>query len=449
MRARCALALLALAGCDNRQLQPIDPTVSQAFEVDARGSTATVDLLFVIDDSFSMQDEQESLRREIPQLVRDLTSPPLGDDGAPQWNAAESLRVAVVTSNMGTTGFPQDTDRVGSACAENDFLGDDGVPRDCGSGLVSAWEAGQDVDAFVDRIAACGDVGSSGCGLEQPLLSAVSALGQAGFPREDALLAVVVMSDEEDCSMMDPAGFFAGSEEGPKLNQLCYTAQHHLVPVTTIVESLVADRDPADIIFAALVGLPEALTGDRYDAMLTDPAMNYVLDDGSLGVLPACERPEPDGSVGTAAPGRRYVETARALGGLVASICAASYRPAIDELTRRIGGRVKGICTTRELQPDELGSVRCSVRETLPPGMTCDDLVARTFVERDMDGNTICTVAQAVGDTTAGWFYDTSDATCAKISYTEGVEPPVEVGVTLSCLSRVEESVDPGSPAGP
>jgi len=448
-RVTCVLmTMLALGGCDTRELKPIDPAVSQSFEIDVRGSTGDVDLLFVIDDSGSMDDEQESLRREIPQLVRGLTSPPLGDDGQPLWNAAESLQIAIVTSNLGTNGFPESSDRVGRACSANGNRGDDGGLLACAGGAVSTWTAGDDVDAFVESIGACADVGIDGCGLEQPLLAGVRALDAAGFPREGSLLGVVVLSDEEDCSLADPAIFFSGDETGRLLNQRCYTDPTSLVPVADIVRGFREGRDSDDLIFAALVGIPEDLGASAPDAILADPRMDYVLSaTNDLGVEPACRRSESGTLVGEAAPGRRYIEVAQQLDGLVASICAESYQPAIAELTRRIGGRVEGICATRNLTPADDGSVRCSVKETLPLGMTCDDLVARTYLMTDDEGREICRVQQAIGDTTQGWYYDVSDPVCEKVSYTEGIAPPTEVGVTLSCLSRVEDS--PDSPTGP
>lgn len=449
-RVTCVLmTMLALAaGCDTRELKPIDPAVSQSFEIDVSGSTGDVDLLFVIDDSGSMEDEQESLRREIPQLVRGLTSPPLGDDGQPLWNAAESLQIAIVTTNLGTNGVPEPSSRVGTACSANGNRGDDGALLACPGGAISQWTPGDDIDAFVADIGSCADVGTDGCGLEQPLLAGVKALANAGFPREGSLLGVVMLSDEEDCSLADPATFFSGGEVGPQINQRCYTDGASLVPTAEIVRQLLEGRDPSSFVFAALVGMPEDLTGAELPAILDDSRMDYVLSlSNDLGVEPACTRRNEAGElVGEAAPGRRYIEVAQEVDGLVASICAESYQPAIAELTARIGGRVQGICAARNLTPAEDGSVRCSVRETLPLGLRCDDLTARSYLTSDDDGREICTVAQAPGGIGEGWFYDTSDDECEKVSYTDGIAPPAEVAVTLSCLSRVEDSTGGTSP---
>jgi hypothetical protein len=54
-------------------------------------------------------------------------------------------------------------------------------------------------------------LGSTGCGFEQPLHAMRSALANnannAGFLRTDALLAIVFVTDEDDCSVRDPAFF--------------------------------------------------------------------------------------------------------------------------------------------------------------------------------------------------------------------------------------------------
>ena len=446
IRVGLALGLLlaVASGCDDRTLAPSTPATSGIFNIEVQGSSGRVDLLFVIDDSRSMDDEQQSLRREIPALVRGLTSPPVGIDGRPRWNAAESLRIAIVTSDMGTAGAR--VDRLRGACSE---LGGNGQVVSCDGTSIHAWEPGMDVDAFSAAVGACGDVGTSGCGIEQPLAASLAGLGAAGFPREDALLAVVVLSDEEDCSLADPAAFFGGGEEGAALNQRCVTNPADLVPTQAIVRGYLEGRDPNRFVFAALVGLPEDLVGAPYEAMLADSRMQYTLtDDSTLGVAAACERYEAGAIVGRATPGRRYIEVAAVLeGSLVASICADDYQPAIAELTQRIGGRVSGICVVRDLVPDADGAVRCSVRETLPVGWRCADLAGRMLYEKTVHGAEVCTVAQAIpGSDQGGWFYDVSDPMCEKISYTEGMAPPPEVSVALGCYVLVGEPV--GAPTG-
>ncbi len=439
----CACVALSF-GCLERDIGPLDPNVSRSFEtVVGGGGIVDVDVLFVIDDSGSMDEEQESLRREIPLLIEGLTNPPTNEAGRPEWNPVESLQVAIVNTNLGTRGHSVSPSRVG-ACANGDGWGDGGAlvrNATCEGGPLHFWssESGDDPSAFATRVGCHADVGTSGCGLEQPLAAAMLALeADANFPRPDALLAVVVLSDEEDCSMADPVGFFSGPESGRALNQRCVQHPEFLDPIDGIIASLSAGRDENQLLFAALVGVPEDLGDAPLQTILDDSRMEYQLTDtNDLGLVPACES-----TGGEAAPGRRYVELANRLdGSLVRSICAESFQPAIAELTRRIGGRVRSVCANRSLTPDEAGAVACEVRETLPAGMRCGDLPARTFLELDESGLEVCVVDQAVSGLTQGWRYDVTDPTCEQVLYTPDAIPPLGVQVRLQCLVEVEAPV--------
>lgn len=448
-----ALTLAAPSfGCMERELAPIDPKTSRFLEMEVGGDAITaVDLLFVIDSSGSMEQEQESLRREIPQLVRDLTDPPRNEAGLRRWNAVESIRIAVVDTNLGTNGFPAPGSRVGAACTANANLGTDGVlslPSTCGGGAIVEWETGDDIEDFVDSVACRANVGLVGCGLEQQLgagvkgLVSASALGN--FPREDAVLAIVVVTDEEDCSLADPEGFFSGAEVGRALNQRCVLRQEFLLTLEALKTNLLGGRDEQDVIFSAIVGMPEDLVGQEPGAILADSRMQYMLDNtNELGLQPACER---DGN-GQAAPGRRFVELARLWpGSLVSSICAESFRPAIEALAARIGSRIRGICSNRSLTPDADGAVECNVRETLPVGMRCDGLVGRTYVQSDDEGRDVCVVQQAVRGVASGWFYDVSSPECEQVAFTSDAFPPLGATVSLVCLVEVERPLDPTGP---
>lgn len=446
----CALSL----ACNTRDIGPIDPHINRAFSVEIAGDgVVDVDVLFVIDNSGSMREEQTSLRREIPLLIEGLTNPPTDEGGAPRWNAVESLRVAVVTTDLGTGGIA--VPRVGTACNANAGEGDGGqlrVDGTCSPNSILTWEMGEDTAVFAEQVGCVADAGTTGCGLEQPLAAAARALDDAnGFPRADALLAVVVLSDEEDCSLSDPVTFFGGPENGLALNQKCVREPGLLEPVEGLLATLTAGRDSDLFLFAALVGVPEDLQESTLSEMLADGRMAYnFTSDNDLGLVPACESFDRDSGMsrGQAAPGRRYIELAQQIeGSLVRSICAESFQPAITELTARIGGRVSGVCTTRSLVPDEDGAVECEVRETLPEGMRCLDLVARTLHEVDVDGRDVCTVAQAVRGQPSGWRYTISEAMCEQVQYTPDAVPPLGASVSLQCLVDVVVP-GPDSPTG-
>lgn len=447
------LLALGISGCMERELAPIDPKTSRFLKMEVGGDAVTaVDLLLVIDSSGSMEEEQESLRREIPQLVRDLTDPPLDERGVRRWNPVESIRVAIVDTNLGTSGFVVPQARVGAACAANANLGNDGAlshPSTCGGDAIVEWETGDDIDDFVESVGCRANVGLAGCGLEQQLSASVKGLASASalgtFPREDAVLAVVVVTDEEDCSLANAEEFFSGAETGRALNQRCVQRPDLLVTLEALKTSLLGGRDERDVIFSAIVGMPEDLVGETPEAILADSRMQYVLDGtNDLGLQPACER----GESGQAAPGRRFVELARIWpGSLVSSICAESFRPAIEALAARIGSRIRGICSNRSLTPDADGAVECDVRETLPVGMRCDALVGRAYAQSDELGRDVCVVQQAVRGVASGWFYDVSSPECEQVAYTDDAVPPLGTTVSLVCLVEVERPLD--EPTGP
>ena len=86
----------------------------------------SVDLLIMVDNSNSMAEEQESLARELPNIVRAITSGDVDLDGRQDFTPVGSLQVGVISSDMGTGGFRVPT------CAEPGF-GEDGIFRTVGS----------------------------------------------------------------------------------------------------------------------------------------------------------------------------------------------------------------------------------------------------------------------------------------------------------------------------
>ncbi len=213
MTAAAHLALLAAAaGCADRSLSAVPPRPSgeQRQEIPV-SSNRDIDILFVVDDSDSMAQEQGSLARNFPEFVRVLES--IGD--------LPDLHLGVVSSDVGTAPYEV-------ADCEGD--GDDGllqVPATCPA-LTDGRryiENLADPDApggrrvnvdpattMAEQFACMAELGVGGCGFEQHLESMRRALdGRNGdFLRDDAFLAVIFIQDEDDCSASDRAVFDAG-----------------------------------------------------------------------------------------------------------------------------------------------------------------------------------------------------------------------------------------------
>ena len=220
-RAGCIAALVALVwttGCIDRPvvLVPIDQTEEVKTDYLLSG-VRKLDLLFVIDNSLSMAGEQQSLANNFPLMAQRLSEITGGQP---------SLHLAVVSTDLGVGSHPADTDCSvsgdegvfnssapdGESCATPDgaFIADlnDGVSR-------KRNYTGDLGDAF----SCIARLGSAGCGFEQSLEAMRRALNgsndeNAGFLRNDAVLAVVILSDEDDCSASDTTMF----DPRPRMN---------------------------------------------------------------------------------------------------------------------------------------------------------------------------------------------------------------------------------------
>jgi hypothetical protein len=208
---------------------PSGPTVStraSALSGDASGGSGNLDLLFMIDNSSSMIEMQHKLGAEIPAFITALQALPSG---------LPSIHIAVVSSDLGAPGDSTSSimctldgdqgifQRGASTGVNNTPINGDAGGADAGGGGVigcPGLNAGQTFVSNVDGVANyTGDLstlvgcmtalGDKGCGFEHQLGSIARALGadgtpapaqNAGFLRPDADLAIVVLSNEDDCS---------------------------------------------------------------------------------------------------------------------------------------------------------------------------------------------------------------------------------------------------------
>jgi len=336
--------------------------------LDGGGEALVVDRLFVVDNSGSMAEEQRALAAQFPRMVRMLVTGDLDEDGGAEFEPVTDLRVGVITTELPTGAVP-----VGG-CEIDTAEGDDGVLR-----TVPEWRArdctrtyppflgfrpGAAVERFVRDFACVATVGTEGCGFEQPLDAALKALtpstssvrfpigvGQgdgpnADFAREGSVLAVIVVTDEDDCSAADLELFDVESERYPPVDVRgglrCFRYPEALQPLSRYAEGFAQLRpdDPDGFVFAAITGVPPDLVADPdaidYDALLADPRMQEEIDpDHPERLRPACDVP----GTGFALPARRVVEVVRSLGdnGIVQSICDDSFTEALRGITSRLG----------------------------------------------------------------------------------------------------------------
>ena len=390
----CMLVLGALGGCRivlSEEFRNLDgsgldagPSSRPPFSppTGTCAEPAAVDLLILVDNSASMAEEQASFVSALPGLVRSLVDPPDANfDGQPDWLPIPDVRVGVITTDMGTGGHSVPT------CARPDF-GDDGALRTNGRTSVpgcmatypsytSLAESGGSVEAFARDVACVAETGVNGCGFEQPLEAILKALSpatpapytassyvspqffratlgngdgtNAGFVREDSLLAIIVLTDEEDCSASDPELYDLDPESTYGQTDLTLRCFAHagaaLHPVERYVEGLVALRAgrPDLLALAVIGGVPPDLvepvsTAAGYARMGNDARMVERVDPAFPSrLVPSC-----DTSRGIAFPPRRMLAVAQQLSAsrsTVQSICEASLVPATDAIARLFGSR--------------------------------------------------------------------------------------------------------------
>jgi len=449
MRIRQALFALLLAGCADRTIASVNPVQGKVETKDLPSSPEKdVDILFLIDNSGSMAEEQQSLQANFPEFMQVLETL---EGGAP------NMHIGVASSDMGQRASDGNGNALVGGCSG---AGDDGALRTApvvnGRFIIDvANDTGRNRNysgALGDAFAAMAGIGTSGCGIEQHLSSIERALQNtatnAGFLRPTAKLAVIVIADEDDCSLAHN-NLFENNVDGPMINFRCTSSgitcsdnpdlskpgvrtdcipndqSQYLEPVDRYVD-FIKNLKPTwrdDVIVAGIVGD-------------TNP-FEIVLDNMQRAVLgPSCRY----GGTQTAFPA---VRTADFLGQFTQTvertICGADLSQAMVDigalLKRSFGdpcweGEVADLdLQTPGLQPD------CSIVDVkvLPDG-----------TRQELDPIPACSIS---GGQIPCWRLEQDDKACY---YTPtrlklvvdrgGVIPPADIHVKASCVTTDDGS---------
>ena len=259
-----ALACFALvSGCLDRPVVRSFPITKDLFVESVKQSGVDkIDLLFMIDNSISMADKQAILASAVPQLVDRLIHPimvctddagnatpasggscPQGTTGpAQEFKPVNDIHIGVITSSLGGHGPPTNFCNPQGPDQTNPNNNDHGhlLPkvRPSATPPLSSYQnmgfldfdgtnGGSLVSDFKNQVPAAGE---HGCGFESSLESwyrflvdpappkdvkltgsnsAPDGVDQevlkerADFLRPDSLLAVIMLTDEDDCSISD------------------------------------------------------------------------------------------------------------------------------------------------------------------------------------------------------------------------------------------------------
>jgi hypothetical protein len=410
MRALGTMALLLVACVAPTPAQTCAPPQA-VFPLRDFPVPRLADLLVVIDDSSSIAASRPELARQVGDALGGLASGDVDLDGVIDYAPPSSIRVAVVTGDLGA-GSAAGRFRCtaeGDAAALHDFGGTTSVE------LIGAPPSA--IDALVLAMSPA----ASGCGIEQPIAAAARAISRADFFRPDSHAALLFVTDEDDCSSDAPA---LEADGDPSTDPFC--AERPLSSLDALAETLADLGEPGFESVIVLAGVPARRWDGDWTALLDDPAMTRRLDDSRPATLLAsCT----SASGATATPPRRLVSLLQSLDALyvhasVLSICdpfaSDLFWPVVNTFDEALGG---GGCLHPEMHlPD--GRVDCDLVITIPPGHSCDASGA-SLVRHVSDGD-VCLVPQVtlgeVSSVDAGWAFDDGDLAAGTCPHLAG--PP-------------------------
>jgi hypothetical protein len=246
-----------------------------------------MDILFVIDDSGSMAEEQGNLATNFPAFAT------LIDQYMTETGSLLDYRIAITTTGRDVT-----TEFVGFPLPPITEEGDDGAFRqECG--MTRRWLQRDDADVS-GTFACVANVGTTGPGVEMPLLALEWSLSDrvadgtnAGFLRDDALLAVVVLTDEDDCSREDDPITIELDVSNPAAADVCDKTSPEIIPLDfylSFLDNLKGDRGRWAIAVTAgetacMSAFGDAIQADRLQDFVTATGDNAVFSsicDGDL-----------------------------------------------------------------------------------------------------------------------------------------------------------------------
>ena len=355
-----ALAASLAAGCIADRVVTVDARAP----ADSLGSTRTsesyiqgqskLDVLFVIDNTTGMPAVQDALIAGIGGFIDRL------ELARAQW------RIGVISSDLGISPFS------GPGCMS---LGGDGAAL---QNLARIPGCTPPTARYITRtnvadpraaFACIARLGDAGCGFEQPLAAALKAIDpqrmpavNQGFLRDDALLMVVVVSNEDDCSaaqsaLYDPDdlsygpwtsyrcfahGITCQGGVGPGGLTGCASGGPQLLGVNAAAKQLRALAPAGTPVLVALVGpsAPVKVTGSGV----------------ATTVGPSCSSAKVQ-----ATPAIRIGELVDAFGadGVRVSVCSAGLGYGLAQATGRLRTSTGPYCLRHALE--DPGSPACAV----------------------------------------------------------------------------------------
>ena len=358
-------------------------------------ASTEVDILFVVDNSRSMVGEQTAIGESFSNFS-DVLDEKFGPG---------KYRIAVITTGMTRNTVTDETSNACLPCpVDNPELyscinetGENGrfqdrIGKNTGTpdAPVYVFETNQECrvissdnkSCFYDKNQRKGTifVGVRGCGYERGLAPIKSALSKplidsynADFLRDNATLAVVVISDEEDCGEVGDI-----SEETGYSARVCYYAAkgvdhlgalndpggkpYQLTPISEYYDFLVGlKKGRKELVkFAAIIGVED----------IDNPSTTEI-EYQDEKIRSSCATPNCSGIYCSAQPGTRYIQLAQLFGdnGLVTTICQDDFSETMTELGSFVACPRQFSLSEEILDP---GLANILINDKEVPTYTCD-----------------------------------------------------------------------------
>jgi hypothetical protein len=355
-----------------------DPSYVEVARVPVTAN-ADVDMLFVIDDSPSMLDKQANLKNNFPAFINELNALPGG---------LPNVHIGVVSTDLGTKGADDATAGPGIGSGPGSCMGTGkaGNLQTNGTALITGMFISDTKNtdntrtvnytgSLASAFSAIASLGASGCGFEQPLQAAKQALdnnpANAGFLRPNASLAIITLTDEDDCSIshstlfgpdtatLGPLQSFrcsrfgvtcdVGGQTTDAMNTVGTKDQCHSNETSAYLKSVASyetffkglKASQSQILFATLAGNVAPFAVE----LRTPPG-------GGAAVTALAHSCMYNGAVGpeVADPGVRINQLAgRFARNIVSSICNQDLSTPLVDIARQVRGLVGDTCLTRAI----------------------------------------------------------------------------------------------------
>jgi hypothetical protein len=398
------LVPLALWACGAHPLgQPTPEPEAQIDRIYELNPLRQLDLVFVIDNSGSMTEEQANLRRNFPDFMRVLEN---------IMGGLPDTRIAVVSTNMGAGPTAP-----GRECP---VLGDKGafqVKAGCGLDaskngffLTTDGKGAKNFTGDLSTVFSClASLGNEGCGYEHQLQALRAALAASeptsniaitnrGFLRKDAFLGIVILSDEDDCSGEPDASIYKDAVPGQSGSLRCTLVGHVCndkpIPASKDFKTTLGACKPYErqagekqthlINVQEFVSFIKGLKGGNEDKIIVSSIIGWNenpqtpyglserrLDGGGteLELSPVCSLAQ----TGTAAPALRLSQFTKSFKyNTVDTICQADLADAMKKIGEKMAYAINPSCLSATLVDTDLTKsgvqADCQVRDLIPNG---------------------------------------------------------------------------------